>query len=421
MTAVAVKKLKSLAGIPVAPAIALCRRLAGGKLTYPEFGSQTVDMDDLILARSLLDSPDIWDDVGPIRRFERQFAAWNGSLGAYTFMGGRVALSAAIAALRLQPGDEVIVPGYTCIVVANALIFSGVTVRYCDIELGTYGPDFDSFQQLVTPKTRAVVVQHTYGLVARDMEKIIEFARSAGLYVIEDCAHAMGASLRGIHVGNFGDIGFYSMEQSKVLSTFNGGVAVSNNHQLLERIGDYQSQAPYPSKDRIRRLLINFILAYRLQKSPMRWMTSGYLRNKHGGDILHSTTETEINGKMPAEYGQRMPAPLAILAENQLGKIDDYNKKRKDAALYWMKRCVEKGFTVPLILQDSRPVFLRFPIMAPSGRKYDLRWCKREFGVKQGFWFTGELHPVARQMDTCPNARNAVLSCINLPTLGFEP
>lgn len=150
--------------------------------------------------------------------------------------GGRVALSACIYALDLQPDGEVILPGYTCVVVPNAFSYAGVKTVYSDIELDTYGLDVSQIENKITNKTKAILIQHLYGLVCRDYEAIIDLATHHGLKVIEDCAHCTGAEYKGKKVGNLGDVAFYSSEQSKVFNTIQGGVAVTNNDLLAQRL-----------------------------------------------------------------------------------------------------------------------------------------------------------------------------------------
>src|SRR6185369_10783753 len=201
-------------------------------MDLPPLTGQTLDLDDLELARNWLKLPAGWDALAPVTKFEQAFATWNGSREAVAFGAGRKALSACIHALGLQAGDEVIVPGYTCIVVQNAFDFAGITTVHCDIELETFGPDYQSVRRLITSRTKALLIHHLYGLVCRDFESLLTLARERGLKVIEDCAHATGAQFQGRHVGNFGDVGFYSTEWSKVLCTITGGVAVTNDAAL---------------------------------------------------------------------------------------------------------------------------------------------------------------------------------------------
>ena len=153
----------------------------------------TLDLDDVGIAKKWLNSREQWDDRNIIQQYESEFAAWNGSRFAFAFMGGRVGLSACIHALDLKPGDEVIVPGYTCVVVPNAFQYAGVKPVYADIELETYGLDAERVEERISTKTRAILIHHLYGLVCRDIEPLLDIAKRKGLRVIEDCAHSTGA------------------------------------------------------------------------------------------------------------------------------------------------------------------------------------------------------------------------------------
>ena len=116
--------------------------LRGWPVVYTGASGMTIDEDDIALAARLLAVAGAWDDPAPVDAFERQFAEWNGSHSAFAFASGRVALAAAIAALDLSAGGEVVVPAYTCVVVANAIRAAGLTPVFADIELETYGLDF---------------------------------------------------------------------------------------------------------------------------------------------------------------------------------------------------------------------------------------------------------------------------------------
>src|SRR6185369_9477098 len=172
----------------------LCRGLP---VVTSSLGSMTLEEDDVELARTLLRNRCGWLMEEPVRLYEAEFARWNGSSHAFAFMGGRVALSACIHALGLRVGDEVILPGYTCVVVPNAFDYARIKTVYADIELETYGLDADRLAEKFTSNTRAILLHHLYGLVCRDFEKVLDLSRSHGLKVMEDCAHATGAEFRG--------------------------------------------------------------------------------------------------------------------------------------------------------------------------------------------------------------------------------
>lgn len=391
--------------------------LAGRPLVMPSLGSMTLDRDDVEIARSWLRDRARWAEPAVTAQFAAEFARWNGSRRAYAFLGGRVALSACIFALDLAPGDEVILPGYTCVVVPNSFRYAGIETVYADIELETYGLDAARAEEMVTPRTRAILLQHLYGLVCRDYEGILALARRRGLRVIEDCAHATGGEFRGRKVGNLGDVGFYSCEQSKVLNTVMGGIAVTNDDALGDRLGEYFDRAPVPDEEWTDRQLHTLILNYYRFKHPRRWLLAERAQARYGAKEIISTTAEEERGIQPAHYGRKMPAPVAAVGLNQLKKIDSYNERRRQTARKWDRWCDENGYRKPLVVEGSLPVFLRYPVMVEPERKQDLSWAERTLGLNPGVWYVSNIHPSNTHVENCPRADEAVERCINLPCL----
>ena len=391
--------------------------LVGRKLLYPCHVATTLGLDDVKIARKLLQTPEEWYNTSVVAEYENIFANWNGSKHASAFMGGRVALGACIKALGLKPGDEAIVPGYTCVVVLNAFEYEGIVVKYCDIELETYGLDAEALKKTITADTKVVLLQHLYGLVCRDYEHIIDICLSKHIPVIEDCAHSTGAEYDGKKVGNYGDLAFYSSEHSKIFTTVLGGLAVTNDEYYAEKIIEYRDNALFPVPDMIKKILLNVLIDYYSYKSHRRWWTADLIRWKYGEHAIISTTQQEMDGIKPDDYGMKMPGAIARLGINQLNKIDSCNEKRRAGAEYWMIWCKENGYSPPKVIEKSIPVFLRFPVCVEKERKQDSLWSKRELGVSAGVWFLSNVHPCAREVMGCPNANIAVSRCINLPTL----
>jgi len=380
--------------------------------------SMTLDVDDVEVANEWLSKPSSWEDAEVVDQYENEFARWNGSKYAFAFMGGRVALTACIYALDLQPGDEVIMPGYTCVVVPNAFKWAGVKIVYCDIELDTYGADVTQIESKITPKTRAILLHHLYGIVCRDYAAIIDLAKRHGLKVIEDCAHTTGAEYQGRKVGNLGDVAIYSSEKSKIFNTIQGGIAVTNDEQLAKRIRAYYDQAPYADKIWIDKQLRNVSLEFYQFKHPQSWWLGDvyYLLNKEYA--IYSTTSEEEKGICPAHYGRKMPAPIAALGLNQLKKIDYYIKCRRENAKIWELWCEENGYTKPVVIADSIPSYLFYPVLVEPEIKQNIRWWGfKNFNTTVSDWFTSHLHPVPGHIPGCQNAEIAIKQCINFPTL----
>lgn len=398
----------------------LAKLAMGRQLSFPSLGSMTLDADDVKLAQKWLNRQDEWYCVDEIEQYHHTFAFWNGSEYAFSFMGARVALSAAIYALGLEPGDEVILPGYTCIVVPNAFHFVGVKTIYSDIELDTYGLDASQIEDKITPRTKAILLHHLYGLVSRDYDVIVEIARRYGLFVIEDCAQSTGAEYRGRKVGNLGDVAIYSSEQSKIFNTIQGGIATTNDKKIGHKLREFYEQSPFPDNVRVDKLLHNVIINYYRFKHPQRWWLGDLVRLRYGSKVLISTTREEERGVKPIYYGQKMPAPIAALGINQLEKIDTYNQKRRDNAQHWHQWCEKTNHKKPFIIPNSVPVFLRYPVLVEPEKKKIRTWACDELGIELGVWFVSHLHPVQQEIKECPMAKKAIAQCINFPTTYYN-
>jgi perosamine synthetase len=375
----------------------------------------TIDAGDARLAQRWLPFGSHRKSDDETRAYMRSFAAWNGSAHAFAFAAGRVALSACIHALGLGPGDEVIVPGYTCVVVANAFDFAGVRPVWADIELDSYGLDADDFVRRIGPRTRAVVVQHLYGLVSRDFERVLELARARGLAVIEDCCHATGARFRGRRVGNFGQVAFYSSERSKIFSTNSGGIAVCNDAALARRMEDYYRQAALPDAAWTAARLVDLIGTHYRRHQADHPLRSSLAQLLFDPLPLRSVDDDELAGRCPPGYARKLPPALAVIGARQLPRIDGFNAHRRRWAAVWERWCRTSGYCPPLVIPDSEPVFLRYPVLVEPEKKTDRRWAAEELGVELGVWFASPLHPSPRPVPECPNAHLAVERCINLP------
>jgi perosamine synthetase len=173
--------------------------------------------------------------IGPlVSEFEEHFAGYAGARYAVATVNGTSALHLALRLLGIGPGDEVIVPALTFIATSNSVVYAGATPVVVDVEPVTWSIDPDEVERAITGGTRAVIPVHLYGNPA-DMSRLLDIARRHGLYVIEDAAGALGATYKGQHVGTFGDIGIFSFNGNKVITTGGGGMLVTNNPDIAAR------------------------------------------------------------------------------------------------------------------------------------------------------------------------------------------
>jgi len=172
---------------------------------------------------------------GPyVRRFENEFAARVGRKHGIAVCNGSVAIDVAVDALRLGPGDEVIVPTFTIISCLAPLIRAGVTPVLVDADPLTWNMNVDQIEEKITPRTRAIMVVHIYGLPV-DMDPLLDIALRHGLRIIEDAAEMHGQTYRERPCGSFGDVSTFSFYANKHVTTGEGGMLVTDDDDLADR------------------------------------------------------------------------------------------------------------------------------------------------------------------------------------------
>lgn len=174
--------------------------------------------------------------------FERAFAAYHGVKHAAGVGSGTLALQLAMAAAGVGCGDEVIVPAYTYVASASAAVEQNAIPVLVDSEPRSQGLDPEDVRRKVTPRTKAIVAVHTNGYPC-DMDAVMQIAREHKLVVIEDCSHAHGAEYKGRKVGTIGHLGAFSIQHKKNLSAGVGGVVISNDDAMAERMRQWRTFA----------------------------------------------------------------------------------------------------------------------------------------------------------------------------------
>lgn len=173
-----------------------------------------------------------------VAEFQAAFAAAHGSRHGIACANGTGALEIALKALGIGPGDEVIVPAYTYVATATAVLMMNAVPIFADIEPDTYNLSVASAAAAVTARTRAIIPVHFAGQAA-DMEPLLALARPHRIAVLEDAAHAHGASYRGAPVGGLGQAGTFSFQASKNMTAGEGGMITTNDSALAARCESY--------------------------------------------------------------------------------------------------------------------------------------------------------------------------------------
>ncbi len=256
---------------------------------------------------------------GPkLKEFENKFAKFTGARYAIGVSNATAALQLSLKAIGIGKGDEVIVPDLTFVASINAILFTGATPVIVDVDKEDYNVSIDSIKKSLTKKTKAVMPVHFAGKSCK-MREIQIIARKNKLKIIEDCAHAIGGKLNKKHVGTFGDAGCFSFYPTKNLTTFEGGMVITNSKKISETIKTLRNHG--------------------ITKSYQDRFTKG--------------KPWEYDISIPG-YNYRLDEIRAALGISQLKRITQNNLKRKKAALYYNSRLKNtKSIITPKILKDE--------------------------------------------------------------------
>ena len=275
-----------------------------------------------------------WLTMGGVTQaFEQEFAAFVGAKHAFAVTNATAALHLACMAVGLGEGDEVIVPSLTFVATANAVRYTGANVVFADIE----SEDWlcicpRSIEEKINERTRAIVVMHYAGF-ACDMPEILRVAKKYHLAVIEDTAHAVGASLDGKPLGTWGDVGCYSFFGNKNMTTAEGGVLVTDDDRLAEKVRILRSHG----------------------MTTLTW-------DRHQG---HASTYDVVD----LGYNYRIDEIRAALGREQLKKLPAGNVRREVLVERYRKEFAERLPALGLPFSEKRGLSSQhiFPVLLPEG------------------------------------------------------
>jgi perosamine synthetase len=378
--------------------------------------------DDLILAASLLFQPWKWFGSDMVRRLEKEFSSYIGQ-EAVAFDSGRSALYALLKAYDIKEGDEVALQAFTCVALPNPILWTGATPVYIDVDKGNYNLDLNDLEQKLTSKTKAVIVQYTFG-ICPDIARLKKICESKNILLIEDCCHNLGQKIdidgKTYNAGTIGDAAIYSFGMEKVISGTRGGMATSKEKKIITKLSNYQLQI---SKPRFREI-IRGILNPLIWKIKENFGKFGKIFSKLMVELkLHEfgLTRLELIGQKAAWLPYQLPNTNAAFVLNQLKKIELFNEHRNQTAASYYNQPL-KGFPDKnLISKYAQPIWLRIPVIVEDSEQL-LKQAELE-QIYLGNWYTEVIHckdvdlnTMKYQRGSCPNAEWLSTHTINLPT-----
>ena len=338
------------------------------------------------------------------------------------FWRGRVALYAILRSLGIGPGDQVIVPAFTCVAVPNAILYTGAAPVYVDIDERTYTADPAAVATAIGPRTRAVLAQNTFGL-SSDLDALSAVAAAHGAVVIDDCTHGLGGTYKGRPNGAASHAAFYSTQWSKPISTGLGGIAVTTDPQLARELRSLERKAAEPTVR--ERVLLEAMLVARERIATPRTLRTGravYRAASRRGLVPGSSSQDELEGAaMPGAFLTRMSAFQARLGGRRLTTLDTTVRRRRAIAERYSAWLVAHGRTAAHEPDSARHAFLRYPLRVRERDSLLDKAARRRLDL--GDWFDSPLYPIRGDLSAWgyrwganPVAERVVSEMVNLPT-----
>jgi dTDP-4-amino-4,6-dideoxygalactose transaminase len=357
-----------------------------------------------------------------MNQFESNFKAVTQAAYAFSFWKARVGLYAILKALDVKPGDEVILPGYTCVMDVNPIMYLGAKPVYVDIEPDTFNMNVELLEAKITPRTKVIIAQHTYGYVC-EVDKIIGIAAKYGVSVIEDCCLALGSTYHGKLAGTFGRAAYFSFQWNKPFTTGLGGMATTSDKVLAQNIEKLCKEQIVQPGTKQKLMLLAQLMVYRafiyprttaLAQSFFRFLTKK-------GVVVGSSSTCEFEPVMEKDFFKAMSTIQAKAGVCQLNKIEKNISHRRQMAELYDELLVQKGWTPRKYNKEiQNPVMVRYPIRIKDKNKALEQAASA--GIELGSWFECPLHPIETPLEKygykigmCPEAEKAAREVVNLP------
>ena len=335
---------------------------------------------------------------------------------------GRSALYYLLKSLKIGRGHEVIIQAFTCIAVPEPIIWNEATPVYADIIKETYNIDPEDVLKKITPNTKAVIVQHTFGIPG-PIEELQKICKEHNLVLIEDCAHALGAEYKGKPLGSYGDASIFSFGRDKTISSVYGGAIAVKDSALATKVQEQTLARSIAPSSWINQQLLHPVLTNLfLPLYNIASLGKALLKIAQDAKILSmAVSKGERRGEKPEHITYSYPAQLAVLLVNQWQKLSQYTTIRRGHAHAYSSALKETSARLPGVSKEANPSWLRMPLQVKNPKA--LLELAKSKGVVLGDWYDSVLAPSTCDISvfqyapgSCPVAEDTAMHVINLPT-----
>ena len=361
----------------------------------------------------------IKNNSGAINVFEKEFANKFEAVDAVAFPYGRSAQWAFFKSLNIT-NSEIIMPAYTCSVVAHAVTLSKNTPVFIDINLNDYNMKLNDIYKVVTEKTKVIIATHTFGYpqntdLINEIRDAVERKYGHKVWVMQDCCHCFGAKWNNKYVGNEGDVGVYAFNTSKILTCVFGGILTFTNIELANKVRAWRDEnfkSPSIIKNIKRRLYL--LLVYLLFKDQT-YDTIWFLKNKTN-ILKHLTDKYHLDNNIhfPPDHLDTMLDFEAAVGIEQLKKYQDIIKIRRSNAKWYSNALKDKLHWVLPPLSEGA-TYSHYTIRVPNRDEIIDQYAKQGIEIGNIIQYSiPELPKYSNNKQQFPNSKHASQTSINL-------
>jgi len=332
-----------------------------------------------------------------VSKYEKQMTSSIGNGYGISFAAGRMAFYTLMKALGIGEGDEVILPGFTCSVMPNAVWRTGAKPVFADIDSETFGSSAEGIEKRITSRTKIIVAQHSFGIPC-NIQEIVELGKKKGHFVLEDCALTLDSAIRGIKAGNWADAAIFSTDRTKPINTLIGGFLFTKDESLYNKIKGLPVNLPQLEKDHQERLYKRFLfeLKYYMPENYPRgvflshfYSIKGKLKLDNKSTFLDSDYTKRPSAVRNYPYPAKFPPFLAQLGLFELERWNNEKQRRKNLLRRYLNIVGQSGYDTHMpkayLDHDLDIVPLRFVFKFPNSGK--LLKKMEEFIDVNSIWF----------------------------------
>ncbi len=387
-------------------------------MIFTEFAPNETS-EDAVLSLSLLLQPFRWIKGKASQKINTMLRSYFPGSRIFLFFTARSALSVFLSAVRIKKGDEVLITGFTCEATVLPILKSGAEPVYVDIERNTLSMDLNDLKKKLTPRTKLIILQHSFGMMPTYRSEVLALAKKQRIRVVEDIAHGFSPQNSHLITPSAKTALILSFGRSKALSSVFGGALILPDKRLAYSVNTFiEKSIPYPSLFQVFSLLLYKPIAVVIKAAysvklgkPTHWIARKL--RLLGAEI----SEKEKRGEYDIVFEKRYPDALAQLLIPQLQKLSQTQRYRSAIShLYYSK--LKNHAEIPPEFQTAT---LRFPLMVKNRSKVLISAKKN--GILLGQWYTQPIAPnqvSLKQMKyvtgTCPKSEKVCSSILNLPT-----